>query len=324
MQETELSPEGLNIQKLPIAKSDDFDEPKKKFDGLQPLRTSDELLPMQRSRDVSEIRRSYKQRQRFPQPRYGYPHISMQREYDDYQYYEGEREVGHRSSYRRPYPDYQTSYYRSSEGQDYELPPVQEKTRGESQHRYDYDKRGHLPRMREHKYDIPIPPPLWRRAYSSRTVPGVSRRMLPIADDGGWTEPEELKRPLLDNHMRYKRPSATAPNSFNDLRSQRRLLNSATNTPTLPTLPISDSSPPLPSITPPPQPVLPATSPVPNNLQMTPENCKTAMKFARNWQVNDPRAWIRSNCLLAETFLAPAKCDDIVKFVDSCFRHYFL
>uniref|UniRef100_A0A7E4VLY2 Serine/arginine repetitive matrix protein 2 n=1 Tax=Panagrellus redivivus TaxID=6233 RepID=A0A7E4VLY2_PANRE len=60
------------------------------------------------------------------------------------------------------------------------------------------------------------------------------------------------------------------------------------------------------------------------SLQMTPENCKKVNELASSFFVSDPRKWIRQNCNLASMFAPGVTCDQLTKFVDSCYLRRFL
>ncbi|KAH7729290.1 hypothetical protein AAVH_02765 [Aphelenchoides avenae] len=57
--------------------------------------------------------------------------------------------------------------------------------------------------------------------------------------------------------------------------------------------------------------------------EMTPENCAKVMSYAKLFGVPNPQAWVHDNCAFVQTFVQ-APCNDINKFVDSCFKRKFL
>uniref|UniRef100_A0A914YFY7 aECM cysteine-cradle domain-containing protein n=1 Tax=Panagrolaimus superbus TaxID=310955 RepID=A0A914YFY7_9BILA len=311
-----ISPNGLNIQRIKHSPTPKYNEKNEKktirSNSLPPSPPSPP--PRQHAVDGApdtiefvdeepEIRRSSEKRpSQFRRP--------PQREYDDYQYFESDRDYLGPEYYPRPS---RIPYYSSSQS--------------------------HIPTRSPHQKRIPSyeahrPIPYNGNEYVNRHFysPPSQPKPLPIGRDDRWQSPIPVHAlpPQRQQFIQSSRPRRPLPSSHSNGAQQRP-----------PPHPVPTLSPnPLPASPPPRQhPLLsqrsqsnppqlysppPPTPPPKKNLQMTPDNCQKVKSFASSFGVKNPQTWVRQNCLFAQTFVPNTSCEDLATFVDSCYRHHFL
>uniref|UniRef100_A0AC34Q9N2 Uncharacterized protein n=1 Tax=Panagrolaimus sp. JU765 TaxID=591449 RepID=A0AC34Q9N2_9BILA len=290
MPENPLHPNGLNVKKLIHTPSFETTPTPYLHRGMRPFKPVDELVPMPNSAELSEVRRSYRHKSRFPRLRYRY---FLPRDYEDYQYYENDREYGPKVNYWRPHPEFRRPHpYRETFQPEYEssqefLDSREPSFRPSSSNYFrnllskqKAESKKTLPKSNEIEYRIP----LRTTKYATNERPNIPVR---------WLAPSAKSRELYKRPPLPPLPTETKSFILENSGSPSKIPQQPKK---LEPLPISNPS--LPNLNPlPPSSNLPAFIPTtPKPLQMSPENCKKLKDLAHSFGVSDPQKWVRNNC----------------------------